>query len=349
MKIIKNRLYSFTFLVVLSFALLISANVSAAKSFTDLGKVKWAEDEIYYLSENNIISGYPNGKFGPDDKITREQAALMLVNALYDDEVATENPGFSDVNTSNFYYRAIAIAKEKGLIKGYTDGTFKGDNYITRAETASMIDNAYKVTRGNAKVSFSDVPNDWYTNSVLDLASNKIINGYTDGTFKPDNHVTRAEFSVILAYAIEPSFRPDEVAGNIPQPSTPESGVSEFALKVVELTNAQRKLHGLAPLQLDAKLTSVAQVKSEDMQQVGYFDHNSPTYGSPFDMMETFGVTYTSAGENIAKGFRTPETVVDGWMNSPGHRANILNDSYTHIGIGFETEGYHWTQMFIGK
>lgn len=342
----KNR-YSFIFLIVLSFVFLFSTNVGAAKSFSDLGKVKWAADEIYYLSEKNIISGYPNGKFGPNDKITREQAALMLVNALYPNEAVKQNPGFTDVHTSDFYYRAIAIAKEKGIIKGFTDGTFRGDNFITRAETASMIDNAYKVTRGDAKVSFSDVPNTWYTNSVLDLASNKIVNGYTDGTFKPKNHVTRAEFSVILAYAIEPSFRPDEVVNNVPQP--PESEVHEFVKQVVALTNEQRKQYGLTPLQLDLKLSNVAQVKSDDMYQVGYFDHNSPTYGSPFDMMESFDITYMYAGENIAKGYRTPEDVVEGWMNSPGHRANILNVNYTHIGVGFESKGFNWTQMFIGK
>ncbi|WP_242664935.1 CAP domain-containing protein, partial [Geobacillus zalihae] len=80
-----------------------------------------------------------------------------------------------------------------------------------------------------------------------------------------------------------------------------------------------------------------------------YFSHNSPTYGSPFEMMKKFGISYTAAGENIAKGQRTPQEVVNAWMNSEGHRANILNKNFTHIGVGFEENGYIWTQQFIRK
>ena len=85
------------------------------------------------------------------------------------------------------------------------------------------------------------------------------------------------------------------------------------------------------------------------MQKNGYFSHTSPTYGSPFDMMRDFGVSYRTAGENIAQGQRTPQEVVNAWMNSAGHRKNILNGNFTHIGVGYEASGNHWTQMFIGK
>ena len=84
------------------------------------------------------------------------------------------------------------------------------------------------------------------------------------------------------------------------------------------------------------------------MAEKGYFAHESPTYGSPFQMMQSFGISYRTAGENIAYGQQTPQAVVDAWMNSSGHRANILNSSYTQIGVGFYANGYYWTQMFIG-
>jgi uncharacterized protein YkwD len=84
------------------------------------------------------------------------------------------------------------------------------------------------------------------------------------------------------------------------------------------------------------------------MRDKGYFSHTSPTYGSPFNMLKSFGISYKSAGENIARGYTTPKAVVDGWMNSPGHRANILNSSFTEIGVGYAS-GNYWTQMFIGK
>ena len=92
----------------------------------------------------------------------------------------------------------------------------------------------------------------------------------------------------------------------------------------------------------------MARTKSQDMRDKGYFSHTSPTYGSPFDMMKQFGISYRTAGENIAMGYSTPQAVVTGWMNSPGHRANILNGAFTEIGVGYVQSGGYWTQMFIG-
>ncbi|MCU4769551.1 CAP domain-containing protein [Bacillus toyonensis] len=133
------------------------------------------------------------------------------------------------------------------------------------------------------------------------------------------------------------------------KPAEQAKSLSEFEQRVVELTNAERTKQGLPALKIDTELSKVARVKSEDMQKNNYFDHNSPTYGSPFDMMKKFGISYTSAGENIAQGQRTPEEVVQAWMNSAGHRANILNNGFTHIGVGYVESGNYWTQQFITK
>lgn len=127
------------------------------------------------------------------------------------------------------------------------------------------------------------------------------------------------------------------------------SELSQFEQEVVELTNQERAKQGLSPLKIDTELSKVAREKSRDMASNGYFDHNSPSYGSPFDMMKQFGISYSTAGENIAKGQRTPEEVVNAWMNSEGHRANIMNANFTHIGVGYVEQGNHWTQQFIGK
>lgn len=129
-----------------------------------------------------------------------------------------------------------------------------------------------------------------------------------------------------------------------------ESGdLHAYEQGVFDLTNEERVKNGLAPFKMDKALSDVAREKSNDMKQKGYFDHQSPTYGSPFDMMKQFGITYQSAGENIAMGQRSPEEVVQAWMNSPGHRANILNGSFTHLGVGYIENGNYWTQLFIGK
>lgn len=125
--------------------------------------------------------------------------------------------------------------------------------------------------------------------------------------------------------------------------------LSQFEQEVVSLTNAERAKAGLKALQIDATLSKSAHEKSRDMSVNGYFSHTSPTYGSPFDMMKKYGITYKSAGENIAQGQRTPKEVVNAWMNSAGHRANIMNASFTHIGVGYVEKDNVWTQQFIGK
>jgi uncharacterized YkwD family protein len=127
------------------------------------------------------------------------------------------------------------------------------------------------------------------------------------------------------------------------------SQLSEYEQQVVDLTNQERAKNGLPALKVDQELSKVAREKSSDMQRNNYFSHTSPTYGSPFDMMKQFGITYKAAGENIAKGQRSPEEVVNAWMNSEGHRKNILSANFTHIGVGYVAEGNYWTQQFIGK
>lgn len=132
---------------------------------------------------------------------------------------------------------------------------------------------------------------------------------------------------------------------NIPEE---DSTVRNFEKEVIRLVNNIRKENGLAALSEDWELSRVARYKSADMRDNNYFSHTSPTYGSPFTMMKNFGISYKSAAENIAKGQKTPEAVVNSWMNSSGHRANILGKSYTKIGVGYTKDKNIWTQMFIG-
>jgi uncharacterized protein YkwD len=85
------------------------------------------------------------------------------------------------------------------------------------------------------------------------------------------------------------------------------------------------------------------------MRDRNYFDHTSPTYGSPFEMLQHFGVSYTAAGENIAAGQKNAEAVMRDWLNSSGHRANILNREYKELGVGYVTGGSYgtyWVQLF---
>ncbi len=152
----------------------------------------------------------------------------------------------------------------------------------------------------------------------------------------------------------KPSTDTEKPASNTtstPSTSTASGDYSAFQKKVVELVNAERAKAGLNALKMNTELSKVATLKSQDMAKNNYFDHNSPTYGSPFDMMKKFGISYRTAGENIAMGQTTPEQVMNGWMNSSGHRANILKASFTEIGVGIAKNSsgrLYWTQQFIG-
>lgn len=126
-----------------------------------------------------------------------------------------------------------------------------------------------------------------------------------------------------------------------------DTSVTQFEQEVIRLVNEIRKEKGLSPLTYDWQLARVARIKSQDMKDNRYFSHTSPIYGSPFQMMRDFGISYRTAGENIAKGYATPQAVVNAWMNSSGHRANILSASFTKIGVGYVPGGHYWTQMFI--
>ena len=126
-----------------------------------------------------------------------------------------------------------------------------------------------------------------------------------------------------------------------------DASVTSYESEVIRLVNEIRVKNGLNTLTADWELSRVARIKSQDMKDNKYFSHTSPVYGSPFNMIKNFGISYKSAAENIAKGQSTPQAVVNAWMNSSGHRANILNSSYTKIGVGYVAGGNYWTQMFI--
>lgn len=121
--------------------------------------------------------------------------------------------------------------------------------------------------------------------------------------------------------------------------------------EVFNLINAKRVANRLAKLAIDDDLQNVARIKAKDMVDNNYFSHNSPKYGTPFEMMKTFGISYKTAGENIA-GNSSNEGAVNAWMNSPGHKANILSNNYNYTGVAVVKSpkyGKIFVQMFIGK
>ena len=150
----------------------------------------------------------------------------------------------------------------------------------------------------------------------------------------------------------------DYIAGQIKDEQKPENDAvilpevqNSRAQQVINLTNKERNKAGLPDLKASSQLSRLAQLKAEDMARNGYFSHTSPTYGSAFDMMKSQGISYRSAGENLAKGQPSAQAAMNGWMNSSGHRANILGSQYSEIGVGIAKNGkgtIYWVQIFKG-
>ncbi|WP_027417141.1 CAP domain-containing protein [Aneurinibacillus terranovensis] len=149
-------------------------------------------------------------------------------------------------------------------------------------------------------------------------------------------------------------YTPQTSAASAPAPSKATSSqnapLTQDEQQMLNLVNQERQKQGLAPLKINMQLEKMARVKAKDMIDNNYFSHQSPTYGSPFDMMKRFGVSYRTAGENIA-GNSSVQAAHQALMNSAGHRANILNGSFTQVGIGIVNGGPYgkmFVQDFVG-
>ncbi|MCR8756081.1 CAP domain-containing protein [Clostridioides difficile] len=171
-------------------------------------------------------------------------------------------------------------------------------------------------------------------------------NNNSGSTDKPDNNKPESN---------KPEDNNNSDSTNKPDDNNSSGSTSEnfsaYQKEVVDLVNIERAKAGLNPLTLDSSISNVATKKSQDMIDNNYFSHNSPTYGSPFDMLKKFGISYKTAGENIAMGQKTPKEVVNAWMNSEGHRKNIMNPNFSKIGVGVAQKSggsIYWTQIFVG-
>lgn len=189
---------------VLGSMFILAGSAAAAERFSDLQHVKWAEDSITYMADRGTVAGVGNGKFAPENQVTRAQAVTFLVRELYPEQLQTGagSPSYTDVPTTHPFYREIGIAEQQGLAIGFPDGTFHPDTAMSRAETAAFLTRAFALTTGGKSVNLTDVQHHWAAEPFQLMSSNGLIGGYTDGTYRPDRSVTRAEFSVFLARVI---------------------------------------------------------------------------------------------------------------------------------------------------
>ena len=193
------------------------------------------------------------------------------------------------------------------------------------------------VTSGNNKLEFIE-PDD-------NIIGKPTIKPTIIPNIKPNNTIIQKPI-----VTTKPTNKPTQTPSIKPSP-TPDVNIDSPILityqeQVLYYVNIERKKVGLKPLVLDTQLNKVAQVKANDMYDSNYFSHTSPTYGTPFEMLKFFGVSYSNAAENIAQGYSTAKSVVEGWMRSEPHRKNILNSKYNKLGVGYENKRHNWVQMF---
>ncbi|HWO77550.1 MAG TPA: S-layer homology domain-containing protein [Bacillus sp. (in: firmicutes)] len=182
-------------------------SVSAATTFSDVPSDYWAYKEISFLVEQQIIKGYQDGRFGPNDPIKRMQAAEMLVKALGLSTENRPNPNFKDIKPGDYGYEIAATVADEGIMTG-SNGYFNPWKPLTRGQMAKILGEAYGLEYV-FDADFTDVsPNHWAFGYVSALLGNAITTGYPDQTYRPDQLLTRAQFSVFMARILDDSFKP---------------------------------------------------------------------------------------------------------------------------------------------
>ncbi|MGE5630168.1 MAG: CAP domain-containing protein [Caulobacteraceae bacterium] len=168
----------------------------------------------------------------------------------------------------------------------------------------------------------------------------------------PAKYATAYNYGTQTGTAAPSATAPTATPAAAPKPAaTGTTAMSSDESRILQLVNAEREKAGASPLKANGNLTKVARMKSQDMVANNYFSHQSPTYGSPFDMLKSNGISYMYAGENIAMN-QTADAAFQAWMNSEGHRKNILNPNFTDLGVGIAPKGDGssiYTQEFIGR
>lgn len=356
------------FLSLIMVIMLISSSITVSAktvNYSDVKSASWYYKYVVDVSEKGLMSGYDNGKFGPNDILTRSQFASILYRMAGSPNVTYKNT-FSDVKSKDWFAKAVAWASESGIVYGY-NGKFSPKDTITREQLVVMLyryaqNSGTNVTvNGNYIVSSDSKRVSSYAQTAMNWAVYKgIISGYTDGTIRPQAAVDRAICATIISqYTTNGSSSSGSSSSGSSSSGSSSSGSSssgsssngassesqELAVRMLDSVNAERKKVGLAPLELYEPINKTAQAKAEDLYITDSFSHYSKNLGYCYNQFDKAGLKYTAAGENIAYGLDSVSTVMQAWMNSAGHKANILRTNYTHLGVGYYN-GY-WVQQFI--
>ncbi|MER1984420.1 MAG: S-layer homology domain-containing protein [Solibacillus sp.] len=329
--------------------------VSSA-AFSDVKDGYWAAPVITELVGKGYMDGYADGTFKPNQLTTRAEAAAVMARTMGISLESSYTCQFTDVAVSNPYYAEIRKLAELGIIQDAA--LFNPNELLKRAHISKMIALAYEIEVDNKNIAkFKDLPKGYWAKDYIEsLADAGVVKGRTATTFEPNSFVTRAHVAALTArgmefkqkitsYAVAYDYLAKEYI------ETPHD-YAAFEANVLKQVNDIRRAQNLQPFITDVQLSQLAIIKAKDMIKRGYFEHESPHYGHPWDMAALFDYEYTSYGENIARNFKTAKETVDAWMASPKHRANILKPSFTHLGVGVQktkSGNFYVVQQFSSK
>lgn len=350
---IQRYLKQTTGVLVVAFAVLTATQTAQAKEYKDLTPEHWAYEAVQRLEEKGFMQR-EGDYFKADEYVTRSEASIAIANLLTTEYEAVPLQ-FRDVRKTHAHYQAVEKLTAAGVIQNAR--YFKGSDNLRRSQMAKMITLASDLEYETAHlISFTDVTKAaWAYDYIGAVTTASIMNGVSLDNFYPERNVTRAQLAAIIDRALYHQEHVDytyahDYLNKIVIDTTNES--REWAVEVATLTNAFRAQYDLPPLRYDRALEQIAIIKAKDMIYGNYFEHDSPLYGQPWDLATIFDYSFIGYGENIARYFKTPKHTVLGWMNSPGHRKNILSPTYTHIGIGITKDQYdniYWVQHFASK
>lgn len=308
----------------------VSGSLAEDTAYTDIPQGAYYEDAVLWALDENIMPKWyyldsrivtdRAEKFQPDKVMNRAEFCMMLYS-FYQNvmgleyEIDTDNIVDYHLNNSGLQFSDMSMAQLLRTFPELLD--YSVDNDALFSILFAVLGWAYP---------------------------EGIISGTSESTMSPELGVTRAQVATML-------MQFDRKYGDNTQPEPepePEPEPTEDAVvsEVIRLVNEERAKEGLSALKTTDAIHEAAQVRADELLQL--FDHTRPNGSSCFTALDQAGVSYRTAGENIAMGYPTPAAVVEGWMNSPGHRANILNGSFTTIGVGYNSQQNCWVQMFIG-
>lgn len=337
---------------------------AAEPFFSDVPAGHWAQAAIEDMAARGIVQGVGGGMFEPDSPVTPAEFCLMLARLFYPDELAAQQAAAS----APWWQPGAETARQAGLLDGtsvladYQNGVWGSAALLApmsrydmaqamagtlTAQGVALPSDAELEAAQASIADFDEVPAP-YARAVTAMYALGCLQGVDEaGSFEGGQSMDRAAACTVLTRLL------DVLSGGSAQPEPdpgPQEALDALRQEMLDRVNEERAKVGAPALVLDETLCEAAQKRAQETAE--NYSHTRPDGSSCFTVLDEFGIQHSGAAENIYASPETVDAAMDGWMDSPGHRSNILNSSLRAIGIGYyytdEGWNHYWVQLFIG-